>query len=69
MTMKRLWAMPLALVGVMAIGAAVALRRSSKHRHAKERHHNEGLQAWEGEGGSQAVPAMPHTKTASSSSS
>lgn len=59
MTMKRRWALPLALVGVMAIGAALTLRRSGKHHHAKERHHNEGLQAWEGEGGSLAIPAMP----------
>lgn len=57
MTMKKLWALPLALIGGVAIGAALTRRRSKQH-HAKERHHKEGLQAWEGEGGSLAGPAM-----------
>ena len=60
MTMNRLWALPLALVGGVAIGAALALRRGKGHRHAR-RQHKEDLQAWEGEGGSLAIPAMPDT--------
>jgi hypothetical protein len=57
MTMSRRWALPLVLVGAVAIGAALGLRRRNTHHDTKKRQHTEDLRAWEGEGGSLAAPA------------
>jgi hypothetical protein len=59
MTMYRRWVLPLALFGGAAIGAALILRRGEERRLATKQQHKEDLQAWEGEGGSLAMPAMP----------
>jgi hypothetical protein len=61
MTTKRFWALPLALVGGMAIGTAFAMQRRTERRLAGKRQHKQDLHAWEGEGGSLATPAaIPH---------
>ncbi len=59
MPMYRRWVLPLALVGGAAIGAALTLRRGEERRLATKQQHKEDLQAWEGEGGSPAMPPMP----------
>ena len=60
MTMNRRWALPLALVGGMAVGAALTLRHRTERRHREKRQHKHNVQAWEGEGGSLATPATAH---------
>jgi len=61
MTKNRFWALPLAVIGGMAVGAAITLSRRSEHRRAKKEQHKEDLQTWEDEGGSTAPPAtVPH---------
>ena len=57
MTMKRYWALPLALAGGVAIGAACGLRRKAERVQGSKRQHKENLQTWEDEGGSLAAPA------------
>ena len=57
MTMKRYWALPLALAGGVAIGAAFAMQRRTERRLAGKQQHKQNLHAWEGEGGSLATPA------------
>jgi hypothetical protein len=59
MTMYRRWVVPLGPFGGAAIGAALTLRRGDERRLAARQQSKENLQAWEGEGGSLAVPAMP----------
>jgi hypothetical protein len=59
MTIYRHCALPLAPVGGAALGASLMLRRRNELRHRERRQH-EDLQAWEGEGGSVAVPG--HTQ-------
>ena len=59
MTTYRRWVLPLALFGGAAIGAALTLRRGDERRVATRQKHNEDLHAWEGEGGSVAMPAAP----------
>ncbi|MEO8738660.1 MAG: hypothetical protein ABI537_03035 [Casimicrobiaceae bacterium] len=60
-TKARHWALPLALIGGMAVGAALTLSRRRGHRAAKKLQHKEDLQAWEDEGGSVAASAtVPH---------
>jgi len=55
MEINRRWALPLALIGGLAVGAAFTLRRRNEHRHADRRQHKHDLQDWEGEGGSLAT--------------
>jgi hypothetical protein len=63
MTTYRRWMLPLALVGGAAIGAALTLRRGEERRLATRQQHKEDLQAWEGEGGSVAMPPTPQHET------
>ncbi len=60
MTMKRYWALPLALAGGMAIGAAFAMQRRTERRLSGKLQHKQDLHAWESEGGSLATPATAH---------
>ena len=60
MAINRHWALPLALVGGMAVGAALALRRRDERRHATKRQHKQDLHAWEDEGGNLATLETPH---------
>lgn len=62
MTMNRHWALPLALVGGVAIGAALTLRRRNGRGQARKQQHKQDLQAWEDEGGSLATPAAAQTR-------
>lgn len=55
--MSRIWVLPLAIAGGMAIGAAFTMRRRDDRRRADRRLHKEDVHAWEGEGGSLAAPA------------
>ncbi|MEP7181980.1 MAG: hypothetical protein ABI886_07330 [Betaproteobacteria bacterium] len=57
MSMNTRWALPLALIGGVAVGAAFTLRRRTERRHVAKRQLKEGLQNWEDEGGSLATPA------------
>jgi hypothetical protein len=57
MTKNGYWALPLALVGGMAIGTAIAMQRRTVRRLAGRRQRKQELHAWEGEGGSIAPPA------------
>jgi len=59
MTMYRRWVSPLALFGGAAIGAALIVRRGEERRLAMKQQHKENLQAWESEGGSLTMPAVP----------
>jgi hypothetical protein len=59
MTTYRRWVLPLALAGGAAIGAVLTLRLREERGLATKRQHREDLQAWEGEGGSVAMPPMP----------
>jgi len=59
MTTYRRWVLPLALFGGAAVGAALTLRRGEERRLATKQQHKEDVQAWEGEGGSVAMPSMP----------
>jgi hypothetical protein len=59
MRINRQWALPLAMIGGVALGAALTLRQRSARRHAENREHKEDVQAWEAEGGALAVPASP----------
>lgn len=68
MTMYRRWALPLALVGGAVIGAALTLRLGEERRLATKQQHKEDLQAWEGEGGSVAMPPMPQHEALNSAS-
>jgi hypothetical protein len=63
MTTRKLWALPFALVGGMAVGAALALRRRHERRHAEKHQARYDLQAWEGEGGSLAPPATTQRRS------
>ena len=63
MTMNRYWALPLALAGGVAIGAALTLRRRNERGQAGKRQHKEDLQAWEDEGGSLATPATAQPRS------
>ena len=63
MTMNRYWALPLALAGGVAIGAAFGLHRKAERRETGKRQHKEGLQAWEDEGGSLAAPATARSRS------
>ena len=56
-TKARHWALPLALLGGMAVGAALTLSKRSDHRRATKQQHKEDLHAWEDEGGSVVAPA------------
>ena len=56
-TKPRHWALPLALIGGMAVGAALTLSKRRDHRLAKKQQHNEDLQSWEDEGGNVVAPA------------
>ena len=56
MEISKRWALPLALIGGLAVGAAMTLRRKTAARH-NDRQHKLDLQDWEGEGGSLATPA------------
>jgi len=67
MTYRR-WALPLALVGGAVIGAALTLRLGEERRLATKQQHKEDLQAWEGEGGSVAMPPMPQHEALNSAS-
>jgi len=68
MTTYRRWVLPLALVGGAAIGAALTLRLGEERRLATKRQHKEDVQAWEGEGGSVAMPPMPRDEALNSAS-
>lgn len=47
--MNRRWALPVALVGGVAVGTALALRRRSDRRHVEKQQHKQHLQDWEDE--------------------
>jgi hypothetical protein len=68
MTTYRRWVLPLALVGGAAIGAVLTLRLREERGVATTRQHREDLQAWEGEGGSVAMPPMPQHEALDSES-
>jgi len=57
MISKR-WAVPLAVVGGIVIGAALTANLRKGRRQDEKRQHKEHLHAWEGEGGSLAPPAQ-----------
>jgi hypothetical protein len=57
MAMNRYWALPLALAGGVAIGAAFAMQRRTGRQRAGRQQHKQDLHTWEGEGGSLATPA------------
>jgi hypothetical protein len=59
--LKKLWALPLAMAGCAAIGAALTLRLRQERRHVEKQQHKERLQSWEGEGGSPATPPQHHS--------
>jgi hypothetical protein len=67
MTTYRRWVLPLALVGGAAI-AALTLRRGDERRLKTRQQHKEDLQAWEGEGGSVAMPPTPQHEALNSES-
>jgi hypothetical protein len=56
MTMNRHWALPLALVGGVAIGR-------SERVQGRKRQHKQDLQAWEDEGGSLPTPAAAQPRS------
>ena len=58
MALNRIWVLPLALLGGMAVGAAFMLDRRRQHRHGEKRQHKENLQSWEGEGGGLVTPEI-----------
>lgn len=58
MTINRLWALPLALIGGLAVGAAFTLRRRNERVDAKNLQKKHDLQDWEGDGGSVATPPI-----------
>jgi hypothetical protein len=61
MNYRKLWAVPLAMAGCAAVGAALTLRLRQERRHIEKQEHREGLRSWEGEGGSPAAPAQHHS--------
>ncbi|MEO8302676.1 MAG: hypothetical protein ABI724_01020 [Betaproteobacteria bacterium] len=63
MTMNRYWALPLALAGGVAIGAAFGLHRKAQRGQTAKLQHKQDLQAWEDEGGSLATPATARSRS------
>jgi hypothetical protein len=55
--MNGKWGVLLALAGGVAIGSLMAMDHRGKRRASDKRQRKHGLQAWEGEGGSVAVPS------------
>jgi hypothetical protein len=58
MTINKFWAIPLALIGGLALGTAVSLRRRGESVDAKKLQTKHELQDWEGDGGSLATQAI-----------
>ena len=63
--MTRHWALPMAILGGVAVGVAFALGKRDERRHEARRHHKHQVQTWEGECGNvdmrpaSAVPDDP----------
>ena len=62
MEINRRWALPLALLGGLAVGAALNLRQRSKGHRTDTRQDRLDLQDWEGEGGSLAPRATAQSR-------